>query len=57
MGKFGKMPNMWKSQNYTYLAIIMNTFATVLKKTTHVYIRSNIWTIELKKNLVGEIDV
>ena len=56
MGKFGKMPNMWKSQNYTYLAIIMSTFATALKKTTHVYIQSDNWTIELRKKLVGEID-
>ena len=56
MGKFGKMPNMWKSQNYTYLAIIMSTFATALKKTTHVYQQSDIWTIELRKKLVGEID-
>ena len=57
MGKFGKMPNMWKSQNYTYLAIIMNTFATTLKKTTHVYIQSDILTIELRKKMVGESDV
>ena len=50
------MPNMWKSKNYTYLAIIINTFATALKKTTHVYLQSDIWTIELRKKLVGEID-
>ena len=56
MGKFGKMPNMWKSQNYTYIAIIINTFATVFKKTTHVYLQSDIWTTELRKKLVGEID-
>ena len=34
----------------------MNTFATALKKTTHEDIQSNIWTIELRKKLVGEID-
>ena len=56
MGKFDKMPNMWKSQNYTYLAIIINTFATALKKTTQVYLQSDIWTIELRKKLVWEID-
>ena len=35
IGKFGKMPNLWKLQNYAYLAVtvIMNTFAEVLKKS------------------------
>ena len=35
----------------------MNTFAEALKKITHVYIQSKIWTIENINKLDGEIGV
>ena len=33
----------------------MSTFATALKKTTHVYKQSDIWTIELRKNCLEKL--